>query len=213
MVDMKLTILLIMINISIFLYSLQNLNGFVSNYGFSINKIEQKQYYVLITSMFFHGSEAHLAYNMLALFFLGIVVEKNIKYWKYLLVYLFSGILGDLSLYLPFFGYSKDTIAIGASAAISGLVGLGSFLFPTKVVIFPTPFPIPFMLAGAIYLLINFSNLFNPANIAYSAHIFGLLGGMLFGLIWSKDKKKKISVFILLLLLITGLPLFIGYFF
>jgi rhomboid protease GluP len=148
---------------------------------------------------------------MLALFFLGIVVERKVKYWKYLLVYLFSGILGNLSLLIPFFGYSKDTIAIGSSAALSGLVGLGTFSFPYEPVIFPTPFPIPFVLAGAIYFLVNLSNIFTPSNIAYSAHLFGLLGGSLFGLIWGKNRRKKISVFILLLLLITGMPLFIGY--
>jgi len=209
---MKLTISLIIITTLIFIISLNNLDYFISNYGFSTSNFLGGKYYIIITSIFLHSGWSHLIYNMIALFFLGIVVEKNVGAWKYLLVYFVSGIAGNLSLFIPFFGYSSDTLAIGASGAISGLVGLGAFMFPGEVVIFPTAFPIPFILAGVIFFLVNLSNLFNPSGIAYSAHLFGLLGGAFFGVVWGENRIKKISVFILLLLLITGIPLIIGYF-
>jgi len=209
---MKLTLFLIILNIIAFLYSLTNFDYYIENYGFNPKNFSSGNYYVLITSMFLHANLGHLIGNMIALFFLGWTIENNVSGWKYLLVYFSSGALSNLSVMLPIFGYTSETIAIGASAAISGLVGLGTFVCPGKFVMFPTALPLPFVVGGAIYLLVNLSNLFIPSNVAYSAHILGMLSGALFGLAWGEDRKKRLFVFILLLILISTSPLIIGYF-
>lgn len=209
---MKLTALLIIINIIAFAYSLANPDYYIKNYGFNSKNFLSGNYYIIITSMFLHANLGHLVGNMIALFFLGWTIERNVSMWKYLLVYFASGAFANFSVMLPIFGYNASTIAIGASAAISGLVGLGTFVCPGKFVIFPTALPLPFVVAGAIYLLVNLSSLFVPSEVAYSAHIFGMIGGAVFGLLFGENRRKRLSVFILLLTLISTLPLVTGYF-
>lgn len=210
---MKLTLLLVILNILVFFFSLTNPDYILDNYGFSIQNFLKGNYHTIVTSLFLHASFIHLTGNMIALFFLGWTIEKNVKKWQYLLVYFTSGIIGNLSIFIPFFGYSSETIAIGASAAISGLVGLGTFLCPGKLVLFPAYIPLPFVLAGALYFLATVSNLFSPSTIGYSAHLFGIITGGIFGLIWGKNRLKRIIIFIALLLLILALPTIISYFF
>jgi len=206
---MKLTLLLITINVLVFIFSLQNFEYIITNYGFSIDNFLSGKYYTIITSMFLHGSFIHLFYNMLALFFLGYVAEKHSKYWQYLLVYFLSGIFGNLLVfalaYIPMFEYTSSTIAIGASAAISGIIGLGVFICPTKLVLFEL-IPLPFIVAGALFFIFNLSNLFLPSNIAYPAHLGGMFAGAVFGLAWGKERIKSIFLFIFIVLLIVLLP-------
>lgn len=201
---MKLTILLIVINAIVFAYTLTNFPFFVQNYGFSVESFLAGNYHIALTSIFLHAGPIHLASNMIALFFLGWTLEKNVEKWQYLLVYFTSGVIGNFTLFLPIF--ASDAIAIGASAAISGLVGLGTFVCPGKMVIFPIIFPLPFILAGVIYLLITLSNLFAQSYIAYPAHLFGVVVGALFGLAFGEERVKRFFIFISLLIFIAVLP-------
>jgi rhomboid protease GluP len=210
---MKLTLLLITINIFVFFFSLSNFDFYLTNFGFSIDNLLSGKIYVLVTSMFLHASFLHLAGNMIALFLLGWTIEKNVSKWKYILVYFVSGILGNLAAFIPIFGYDSSTIAVGASAAISGLVGMGIFVCPGKMVIFPSIIPLPFVLAGAIYFLSNLSNLFEISNIGYPAHILGMMTGAMFGLIWGENRIKRLFLFVFLLILVLTLPLIIDYIF
>jgi len=209
---MKLTLFFIILNVLAFFYSLTDFDYYIKNYGFNTKNFLSGNYHTIFTSIFLHASLRHLVGNMVALFFLGWTIEKNVGRWQYLLVYFSAGALSNLSILLPIFSYTPQTIAIGASAAISGLVGLGAFVCPGKFVIFPSIIPLPFVIAGAIYLLANLNNLFTPSEVAYSAHIFGMIVGALFGLLWGEDRKKHLFVFILLLVLISASPFFIGYF-
>jgi len=206
---MKLTLLLITINVLIFIFSLQNFEYIITNYGFSIDNFLSGKYYTIITSMFLHGGLGHIFYNMLALFFLGYVVEKHVKDWQYVVVYFLAGIFGNLLVftlvYISIFGYTSSTITIGASAAISGIIGLGVFICPTKLVIFEL-IPLPFIVAGALFFIFNLSNLFLPSNIAYPAHLGGMFVGAAFGLVWGKERIKSMFLFIFIVLLIVLLP-------
>jgi membrane associated rhomboid family serine protease len=123
-----------------------------------------------------------------------------------MLVYFVAGLAGNLSMFIPIFGYSLETIGVGASGAISGLVGLGILISPGKLVMFPAILPLPFAIAGAIYLIATVSGLFAPGLIAYSAHLFGFLSGAAFGFAWSENKVKNLIVFVLMLFLIVLLP-------
>lgn len=207
---MKLTLLLILINVLVFFYSLTNPDYFFTNYGFSVNNLLSGRYYTIITSMFLHAGLWHLAANMIALLLLGTAVESKIKSWPYLLVYFLGGIFGNLLMYpltlVPFFGYTVDTIAVGASAAISALIGLGTFVCPGKLTMFPIIIPIPFIVVGAIYFVSTLSNLLMPSEIAYPAHLAGLATGAVFGLIWGENRIKRMLLFIFIVLLIIALP-------
>lgn len=203
---MKITLILVALNVLIFLSSLTNLDYYISTYGFSPAGFLAGDYKTVITSMFIHANLLHIAGNMFALLVLGLAVEKKVKPEQYILAYFLSGFAGILSLFVPMFGYSPDAIAVGASAAISGLVGLGIFVCPGKLVAFPAILPLPFSLAGAIYLLATLSGLLAPGYVAYSAHLFGFLAGVLFGLMWGEKRIARLVIFVALLLLIVALP-------
>jgi len=203
---MKWTLLLALANIAVFVLTAQNLDYYVLNYGFSTSVLLAGKYYVIVTSMFLHGSIEHLAGNMFALLVLGTAVEGKTKAWQFFLAYFAAGLLGCLSMFVPFFGYGPETLAIGASGAISGLVGLGIFVCPGKFIWFPEVVPLPFSLAGAIYFLANVSSLLTPGYIAYSAHIFGFLGGAAFGLVWGENKMRNVAIFLAMLAFMIALP-------
>jgi len=144
---------------------------------------------------------------MIALFLLGTSLEKKVGHGKYLLVYFLGGIIGNLVMLIPFL-YSPDTIGVGASGAISALVGLGMFLCPGKLVIFPSVIPLPFVIAGALYFLSTTMDLFVPEDITigYPVHMMGIIVGSVFGLSWSENWKRSVLIFIVTLILILLLP-------
>ena len=80
----------------------------------------QGEWYRLVTAMFLHGSLLHLLFNMLALYWLGTIVEQALGTWRFLLIYFVSGIAGSagaLALSGPF------EVTVGASGAIYGIMG------------------------------------------------------------------------------------------
>lgn len=200
---MRLTLILILINVFVFLYTLTNFEYYITEYGFSSGSFLAGRYGIVGTAMLLHAGSGHLFFNMIALFFLGSSLEKKVEAWKYLLVYLLGGIIGNLAM-LVFF--PPDTIGVGASGAISALVGLGAFFCPGKLVFFQSIIPMPFVVAGALYFLTTAMNLFVPSQIAYPVHFVGMIVGSVFGLIWSKERTKRIFIFVITLLLIVLLP-------
>ncbi len=209
---MKLTITLIIINVIIFFLTLPFRVDVITKYGFNPITFFNGEYYIILTSIFLHYDIFHLGFNMLSLFLLGTSLEKKIDIFRYILVYFISGMVGNLIMLIPFL-YSPETIGVGASGAISGLVGLGTLFCPGKLVIFPSILPLPFVVAGAIYFLLTAMNLFTPSQIGYPVHMVGLLVGMAFGLFWSKNWIKGILIFIVTLVLIIALQIALGMFF
>ena len=203
---MQLTLLLVLANVLVFLYTAPNMDYYVGKYGFSVNSLAEGRYYTPITAIFLHGSLLHLAMNMFALLFLGGSIESKAGSLKYLSVYFLAGIIGCLSAFINIFGYSSDTIFIGASAAVSGLIGFGIFVNPGSFVSFPIIIPIPFIVASAIYLLMTMPLLFARGNIAYPAHLFGLLAGMAYGLAFGEKKLERLLLFIIVVILVIITP-------
>jgi membrane associated rhomboid family serine protease len=82
------------------------------------------QYWRIFTAMFLHLSILHVGLNMLSLFFIGRVVETFYGHWRYLVIYLVSGIVGGIATFF----LQPDAWAVGASGAIFGVFGaLGVF--------------------------------------------------------------------------------------
>jgi len=126
------------------------------------------EWYRLVTAMFLHASLLHLAFNMLALYWLGSIVEQAIGSLRFVLVYFASGLAGSAGALLftdPF------TPTVGASGAIYGIMGAllvleyrttGSFAGPAL---------------GLIAL--NLALTFAIPNISIGGHLGGLVGGVL----------------------------------
>ncbi len=101
--------------------------------------------WTIFTSMFMHAGLFHLFVNMFSLFFIGNLVEKIIGRKRYVWLYLASGIVA--SLFFVFLAYAGqfiprgdflfggiDDLAVGASGAIFGLLGVLAVLLPKKEV-------------------------------------------------------------------------------
>ncbi len=138
----------------------------------------------IITSVFVHADFWHFFVNMLVLFFFGGELEKRLSSSNYLKIFLLSGISGSIA-YL-FYSYTINSYvpALGASAAIFGVMGALAIIAPhIRVIIFPFPIPISIRIAIIIFALYDL--VFLPfsyrTGIAHVAHLAGLLVGLYYG--------------------------------
>lgn len=147
-------------------------------------------FFTLITSMFMHGGLAHLAGNMLYLWIFGDNVEDALGHLKYLLFYLLCGVLAGLShvFSTAIFGQSLLVPSLGASGAISGMLGAYLRLFPGKGIhlwIFFIIITVPAFIAVGIWFVFQVMNGLGAlggeeaGGVAYAAHIGGFIAGLL----------------------------------
>lgn len=148
-------------------------------------------YLPFVTSMFLHGGFLHIVANMWTLWIFGDNVEDRMGPARFLLFYLVTGILAGLVHWLTNPGSVVPTV--GASGAISGVLGAYFILYPHSRVITLIPiffWPIFVELPAVVYLGFWFllqlfsgtSALAAPANaggVAWWAHIGGFVGGLL----------------------------------
>jgi membrane associated rhomboid family serine protease len=161
---------------------------FAGHAGFSVALLP------LLTSMFLHGGVMHLLGNMLFLWIFGDNVEDYFGHFGYLLFYLACGV--GSGLVHIFFNLSSHLPALGASGAISGVMGAYLVLYPrakvlTLVFIFLLRIPAVFILG--YWFLIQFLEGIGSVGtaaaggVAWWAHIGGFLLGMLLTA-WSRKR-------------------------
>jgi hypothetical protein len=150
----------------------------------------------LLTSMFLHGGLAHIAGNMLFLWIFGDNVEDYFGHFPYLLFYLFCGVGSDL-LHIAF-NFNSSVPALGASGAISGVMGAYILLYPraqvlTLVLVFFLPIP-AFIILGYWFLLQFLAGVSSvgaaaTGGVAWWAHIGGFLLGMIITAFSASDRR------------------------
>lgn len=150
----------------------------------------------LVTSMFLHGGFMHIAGNMLFLGIFGDNVECRIGHGRYLLLYLCSGVIGALAhvAAAALSGSGLGTPLVGASGAISGILGAYLVLFPgNRVTVLLFNF-IPTRLSA--WVVIGFWFLMQVAGglagwttggVAYLVHI----GGFATGWAWARRHRRR----------------------
>jgi membrane associated rhomboid family serine protease len=145
-------------------------------------------YFTLITSMFMHGGLAHIAGNMLYLWIFGDNIENALGHKRYLIFYLLCGIIASLShvFATKFLGQDLLVPSLGASGAISGVLGGYILLFPRRRV---TMFLFRFITHVSAFWAIGIWIVFQiisglgmlgggASGVAYAAHIGGFIAGM-----------------------------------
>ena len=167
----------------------------------------------LFLSVFNHGGWLHLLGNLVYLWTFGPSIERVTGPWRYLLVFLFLGIFSNLSqglvstYLMPQYSHLG---VVGASGALSGLMGMFLLRFPaarirTAWVIF-SPLhglarsgilPIPSLLAIGAWILMQILQVGTVAlggqdGTAYGAHFGGLILGLLVGLGFGYPKQGKV---------------------
>ena len=196
------TLVLITANVVIFAYQisrgLSNFGQFTMDFAvipvaFLDAPFSPRQHTLMLTSMFLHGGFLHLAGNMLFLWIFGNNVEDYFGHAKFALFYLACGTVGALAHILV--NPSSPIPMIGASGAISGVLGAYFLLFPRAKVLTLVPIffffyfielPAYFFLGVYIVLQVIFSlpgilgAQTAAQGTAWLAHIGGFFAGMAF---------------------------------
>ncbi len=207
-------------NVAVFLYmaSLGNmfaLTGFVYEYGFVpalFRASPGDELLSLFTSLFLHGGWAHLLSNMVFLVVFGDNVEDRFGRLSYVVFYLLGGAFATLT-HALFAGQSNVPL-VGASGAISAVLGAYIALFPRQQVLtFVPPLFLPWLLLSLVARVPRFFMFWLPAwvfigywafiqlleagaslrvpvgegGVAWWAHV----GGFVFGLVWTRLTRRR----------------------
>lgn len=156
--------------------------GILSELGFRPEDITHPaRFYTLLTSMYAHAGFTHLFWNLLGLIFIGMMFEQRIGSRPFILLYFLSGLVGTLV--FAALHWNSAALVVGASGAISGVLGGFARLFPNErlsmiILVFPLP-PMPIWIIVGIFVLIQILLSGTSSNIAYEAHLGGLAAGIL----------------------------------
>ena len=191
----SLTTQLIIVNVVLYLVSMIFISIYGNDFFYKFALVPElvlsgQTIWSIITSMFLHGSFAHLFANMFSLYFIGGFLEKIIGRKRFFWMYIFAGILGSVfyiaSSYI--FG-SMNVPAVGASGAIFGILGVLAVLVPRSKI---------YMIVGPLILIIVEVLImrFLPANFysVVSVIINILFLVMIFSLFSFNSSFRKISL-------------------
>ncbi|KAF1720473.1 rhomboid family intramembrane serine protease [Pseudoxanthomonas wuyuanensis] len=144
----------------------------------------------LFSALFLHADWAHLLGNLVFLLIFGLPAERTMGPWRFLLLFLLGGAVSNLAAVVAI--GSPDSVIIGASGAVSAVIGAYLALFPTAKlgVVLPLGLFLEFVKAPASLLIGIWALLqvvfayIGPAfgAVAWSAHIAGFLFGVVFAL-------------------------------
>jgi membrane associated rhomboid family serine protease len=148
-----------------------------------------QQYLPFLTSMFLHGGFLHIIMNMWFLYIFGDNIEDRLGHIRYLVFYLFCGVAAGLVHLLT--NWNSNIPTIGASGAISGIMGAYLLLYPRSKILTLIPIffffqfvEIPAFIFLVFWLFLQlFSASFTPTNVggvAFWAHIGGFVAGLIF---------------------------------
>ena len=150
-------------------------------------------YVTLFTSMFMHGGIAHIAGNMLFLWIFGDNIEDRLGHIRYFFFYIVCGLLASLAHVFTTAAFATDQSSmlvpsLGASGAISGVLGAYILLHPSRrvtVILFRFLTDVPAWVAIGIWFafqLISGIGLLGGGSqqggVAYAAHIGGFVAGL-----------------------------------
>jgi membrane associated rhomboid family serine protease len=146
--------------------------------------------------MFLHGGFPHLAGNMLYLWIFGDNVEDRMGPGRFVAFYMICGAIAALAQALP---DTRSTVPmIGASGAVSGVLGAYLVLYPKANVVFALPFLVARVPAVAMLALwfagqLAGSLLAEPGTegVAFAAHVGGFAGGALLVRWFLRERREK----------------------
>ncbi len=144
----------------------------------------------LVTALFLHADWIHLIGNLVFLLIFGLPAERALGAWRFLFLFLVGGAMANLAAIISI--GAPDQIVIGASGAVSAVIGTYLALFPTAKlgVVLPLGLFLEFVKAPAALLILLWAILqvlfayIGPAfgAVAWSAHVAGFVFGLLYGL-------------------------------
>jgi len=192
------TILLILANLAVFAYQVwlalgKQMDPFLVQYALVPSRLfahshDGAQWLTVLTHMFLHGGLAHVLGNCWFLWIFGNNVEEHLGSFTFLIFYLLSGVAAAMLQVIVDPGSTLPMI--GASGAISGVLGAYLLLFPTAWIITLVPWIVPIVPVPAFLFLVLwfFIQTFNGygsllahnsgGGVAWWAHAGGFAAGM-----------------------------------
>ncbi|MGQ9596376.1 MAG: rhomboid family intramembrane serine protease [Thermoproteota archaeon] len=193
------TYMLIGINVGVFIMEMFTLDYefVILHYGFipivlTMNPIDGV--FRILTSMFLHADLLHIFSNMLFLYIFGDNVEDRMGHVKFLFFYLFFGMAAGIMHFV--IDPNSMMPAIGASGAISGVMGAYLVMFPySRIRVFYRFFfiKLPAVLYLGFWFLMQLFESMLPeyTGIAYWAHIGGFIAGMIIALAFFRKSRRQ----------------------
>lgn len=186
-------ILLIAVNVLIFFYVFSALNPVLTIERFGMRPSEilaGMNYLTLLTALFLHGGLGHLLGNMWFLWLFGDNLEDKLGRFRFLIFYLTVGVIASIAHIYLSPSSALNIPVIGASGAISGVLGGYVALFPgnkvralVPIFFYVTLVDVPAVFYAIVWFIYQLLiPVGGPTQIAYGAHIGGFLAGL--GLVW-----------------------------
>lgn len=182
------SIVLVAINVLVYVICIFTGNALYQTGKLNLLEVTvNREYGRIFTSLFLHSGVNHIFNNMLILFFLGAMIEKEIGHIRYMLFYFLSGIGGNLLSLLAKFMENDSSSSIGASGAVFGLDGvlLAIVLMSSRRLPNVTPKRMVFMIVYSLY------SGFTGQNVDNAAHIGGLLTGFVLGTLMCMIERRR----------------------
>jgi membrane associated rhomboid family serine protease len=182
----------VLIGISVLAYFAETATGaggfsasgsMVSDFGLRGGDVAGGEWYRLVTSGFLHAGIMHLAFNMIALYFLGRILEPSIGTVRFVMVYFASLLAGSLGAVLL---SSNLVVTVGASGAVFGIFGATFIIARGRGLDH---------IAGQIGLILGINLLltFTISGISIGGHLGGLAGGLLCGLLIVAGERGRLG--------------------
>ncbi|MBS1760330.1 MAG: rhomboid family intramembrane serine protease [Bacteroidetes bacterium] len=161
-------------------------------------------YFTLLTSMFMHGGWLHLGGNMLYLWIFGDNIENRLGHFRYAVFYIVMGVLASLSHVFATVMSTQNSLvpSLGASGAISGVLGAYLILYPkrkVKVLFIRVVMDVPSYVALGGWILFQIVaglGVFgggDTGGVAYAAHIGGFIAGILLIKIFDLTRSNRLQ--------------------
>ncbi len=189
----KCNTLIVLINVLVFLILERNNTSILTNRVLDEGALYWpairygNEYYRLFTYMFLHGGMEHLGNNMIVLLIIGDNVERAAGKWKYMGIYFGSGVIAGIASMSYNMINNTNTISIGASGAIFGVVGAMAYIVAVnkgrledistrQIILF-----VIFSLYGGL----------TSQGVDNAAHIGGLIAGIILAAILYRKRKRS----------------------
>jgi len=186
--------------IELLVYHLQGIEGLVNFFNLFACKSSILDWGI-VTGIYLHSiSPAHIFFNILIFFLIGMPFERRVGSFKFTLIFLISGILANIgySLFLQLYGI--DSFLVGASGAIFGIMGAFLILYPNdEITMFLGPILMPRVkvkYAVLAFMAVEFlaSFMWIHDNVAHGAHVIGAVSGAVIAYSLRNYKVGEISL-------------------
>jgi len=177
--------------------------------------IKEGNFIPFFASWFMHAGIAHLLGNMLALFILGRVVEKNFGALKTVSIYFVSAAIASIADIAVHFN-QMDYFVIGASGAISGIAAAAILVQPFYLTYLFVGIPLPVFIIGWLQIIGDVTGVLNPDpknSIAHISHLGGYLAITAIAFFLSGEDKSKLKKGLIINLITLAAAALVWWFF